>query len=341
MNVPEVGMSAMRWLLSLANRRKRGSPDFEDIYDHLTYHQSLIHRSLHASHKHAKKLFRKHKLTFHNLKAASSKAAAGATLAGTLFVAPVHSETAKNHRADAATHAQAQIPAPSSTGPLAGPQNPNPEKLTQSQFGDKIKEIMQGSSRDGKLSEAQFAQIEQLLHAQLGVTVSTKTDSGFELNKHYGYSGREQHLPTRPGDKAANHVNPDDPTAIASGVTPGRGAWGYVAPDEEKWYVVGQTFLSDQFGSQSTKDLGGQRYIVIKIPEDANGNYTMVARGALWDAGPGRSTGKVFGASPEFFHQVGDAAAGQAKFKAIMLPEVGDRKPASELGPLNHNFRQP
>lgn len=340
-NLPEIGMAISKWLVSLATHRK-DQTDFEMLSDHLNYHHSLVKRSLHQTHRHAKRLFRKHKLTFNNLKSAGTKAAAGAALASTLFVSPAHSGTDTNKLKTDVGHTQAQIPPPPTEGvALVGPDNPNPSKMTQAEFGEKIKEIMKGSQRDGKLSTAQYQQIKDLLRDQIGVEVSNKTNDGFELNKHYGYNGREQHLPTHAGDKAKNHLSPDDPTAIASGVTPGRGAWGYVAPAEEKWYVVGQTFLSEQFGTPATKGLGGQRYIVIEIPEDANGNYTMVARGALWDAGPGRSTGKVFGAAPEFFHHVGPAAARSAKFKAIMLPEVGERKPVNELGPLNDRFKTP
>lgn len=339
-NLPELGMATCKWLVSLTSQRKVQS-DFDMLSDHLNYHHSIVKRSLHQTHRHAKKLFRKHRLTFNNLKNVGTKAAAGAALAGTLFVAPAHSGVEKDKQGDNNV-SQAQIPSPPvNSSALAGPDNPNPNKMTQAEFGEKIKEIMKGSQRDGKLSTAQYQQIKDLLHDQIGVEVSNQTDDGFELNKHYGYNGREQHLPTRAGDSAKNHLSSDDQTAIASGVTPGRGAWGYVAPAEEKWYVVGQTFLSQQFGTPATKGLGGQRYIVIEIPEDANGNYTMVARGALWDAGPGRTTGKVFGAAPEFFHQVGPAAARSAKFKAIMLPEVGERKPASELGPLNDRFKTP
>ncbi len=340
-NLPEIGMSVTKWLVGLASQKKNQT-DFEMLSDHLNYHHSLVKRSLHQTHRHAKKLFRKHRLTFDNLKNVGTKAAAGAALASALFVSPAHTGANKVKPNSESNQAQAQIPPPpTEIVALAGPDNPNPNKMTQTEFGAKIKEIMQGSARDGKLSDAQYQQIKDLLRDQIGVEVSKKTDDGFELNKHYGYNGREQHLPTHVGDKAKNHLSPDDPTALASGVTPGRGAWGYVAPAEEKWYVVGQTFLSEQFGTSATKGLGGQRYIVIEIPEDANGNYTMVARGALWDAGPGRSTGKVFGAAPEFFHHVGPAAARSSKFKAIMLPEVGERKQASELGPLNDNLKQP
>ncbi len=339
MTIYEVGIAVVRNINHLFHRSSDAStPDFDDVYTRLALHHHAAKLRLHQTHRHAKKLFRRHKLTLHNVRHAATKATAGAALAGSLFVSPVHSGAPK--QTDTVKTTTAQIPpAPSESIKVAGPTDPSPTKMTRDQVTEKIKDIMQNSSRDGNLSTAQFTEIKQLLHDQFGIDVDTKTDSGFALNKNFGMDGREQHIPTKPGDNAANHVNQDDPNAVASGLTRGRGAWGYAPANEERWYVVGQTFLSEQFGTDASKSLAGQRYIVIQVPEDSNGNHLMIGRGALWDAGPGRSTGKVFGASPEFFSHVGDASYGAAKFKAIMLPESGSPKPASDLGIIDGNLQ--
>ncbi|GEM_PF-3849839 len=320
-------------------RYRKSSPEFKRLHQTLKRHHHHVVHTFHHTHGHAKRLLQKYDLALGHLHHGGKRAVAGAALAGSLFVTPVVSAPTKP---EAVSNAAAQIPSPSAEGSLHGPTNPSPQKMTQKEFGERVKEIMASSTaRDGKLSDAQFEAIQKLLDEQLGVKVGKATDSGFELNKHYGYTGREQYLPSKPGDTINNHLSPEDPTALASGLTPGRGAWGYVDRDEGKYYLVGQTMFSEQFGTPATNGLGGQRYIIIEIPEDANGNYTMVGRGGLWDAGPGKSTGKVFGAAPAWFHQTGPGANRASKFKAIMLPEQGERKPTSELGPLNDGFKQP
>lgn len=338
MTFQEVGIASIKGLINALRSRRPGSPDYNDVYEKLSTHHFWVKQSLHNSHKHARRLFRKHKLTFRHLRHASTRAAAGAALAGSLFVGPVHSGVVKP--IEEKKVAQAQIPSPTEHK-IAGPDNPEVKKLSEEEFGDKIKEIMGPNvGREGRLTDAQLEQIKKLTKEQFGITVDAKTEKGFEFKEHYGMSGAEQHLPRHVGDTAAAHVSPDDPLAITAGITRGRGAWGYVpsskengTENREKWYVVGRTMDSDQFGTEASKGLGGQRYLTIQIPQGEQDNNTFVGVGELWDAGPGRSTGKIWGHSPEYWYHFGQRAGRSRKTQVIMLPVTSDM-PVSELGPV-------
>lgn len=322
-------------LLQLPRRRK-GSADFSLLQEKLGKHHDVIRKSLHSSHRHAKKLFRKHNLNFHNLKSVTTRATAGAALAGTLFVAPVQSSNPKP-----IVIAQAQIPTPPQNK-LAGPDNPTPQKLTEADFSKKIQDIMSNTtSREGRLSDPQIEQLKKLIKEQFNIEIDAKTLAGFQFQEDYGMTGAEQHLPRYAGDNAAAHASSDDPLATLAGITHGKGAWGYVpasksngTDNKEKWYVVGRTMDSAQFGTEASKNLGGQQYVTIQIPRPEEGNHTFVGVGELWDAGPGRSTGKIWGSSPEYWYHFGEAAGRARKTKIIMLPVVKEI-PISQEGPQN------
>lgn len=311
---------------------EKHSPDFEKLFNKLNLHHRAVVKSFHATHGHAKKLLKKHGVLLENLRHAGAKATAGAAVAGSLFISPAYSQHANNTQ-----HLTAQIPKP----PMAvvGPVNPSPQKMTQDQFASAIKEIM-GSNygKEGNLSDIQLQKIKILVKQQFNVDVDSKTANGFTPFENYGWSGREQWLPTHPGTSATEFLG-FDPMALASGVTPGRGAWGYVPSNdgnkENEYYTVIQTFRSSDFGTSSSKNLAGQRFITIQIPEADYGNHTSAVIGGLWDAGPGVSTGKVFGHSPRYYHDdiFGPRAGQSARAHVIMLPVLND-VPTSKLGPL-------
>ncbi len=306
-----------------------GSPDFKELQKKLGRHHRAVVDTFHLTHRHAKRLLKKYNVAVEHLRHGGTRAVAGAALASSLFVAPALTAPPKQ-----AAPVKLTIPPPPSGTIKIEPQNPNPKKLNQDEFAQKLRNIMGDSlPREGTLSDGQLAQVQELVKQQLGKDVAKQTDSGFGLLHQYGYAGAEQHLPTHPGDTAQNHVNSNDPLAVVSGLTPGRGAWGYVpAGPEEQWYVVGQTFRSPQFGTPATKTLAGQRFLVIQVPNEQNGYHTSVIEGALWDAGPGVSTGKVFGLSPEYWYHLGDRAGSARRTQIIMLPITGAPDPASQLG---------
>ncbi|MFA6082110.1 MAG: hypothetical protein WC773_01665 [Patescibacteria group bacterium] len=305
------------------------SPEFKRLHSQLRTQQAQVQQTFHHTHKHAKKLLRKHRIVLGHLRHGSTKAFAGAALASSLFVAPIHTQTIHTDKA------QAKIPEVSQTSLVPGPTNPNVHQMTQDEFKDALQRIIGTSlAREGKLTDSQLSQIETLIQQQFNLEISNKTASGFELKDHYGYMGAEQHLPTKPGDTASNHVNSRDPLAILTGITPGRGAWGYApAGPEELNYFVAQTWLSDQFGTAASKNLAGQRYLVIQAPNARNGNRVSVQVTDIRDAGPGISTRKVFGGSPEVMDALGSAISGGPRNdQVIALPILTD-VPSNQLGP--------
>lgn len=338
MNVRTTTDAVLHQIMSRITGRRSGSADFRLLHERLNRHHHIIRQSLHTTHRHARKLFRKHNLTFHNLKSVTTRATAGAALAGTLFVAPVQSSNPKPLNP---VIAQAGVPQPS-VNKLAGPDNPTPQKLTEAAFAAKIKEIMGNSTtREGKLGDAQLEQIKKLIKEQFDIEIDNKTPDGFQFREDFGMTGAEQHLPRYAGDNAAAHASPDDPLATLAGITHGKGAWGYVpssksngTENKEKWYVVGRTMDSAQFGTSASKNLGGQQYLTIQIPRDFEGDHTFVGVGELWDAGPGRSTGKIWGHSPEYWYHFGEAAGRSRKTQIIMLP-LTKETPVSQEGPQN------
>jgi len=309
--------------------------DFDVLKSHLQSHHRTVVDSFHKTHRHAKKLFKKHEVSLKHIRNSATSMAAGAAMAGTLFVSPAMSAPPK---ADQISTAQAQIPPPPTTRLVSGPDNPEVKKLTQDQFAQKVKDIMASSqSREGKLSDAQFEQLQKLVSDQLGYDIARTTDKGLHTNYDYGFMGAEQHVPTHPGDSARNHVNKYDPTAIITGMTSGRAASGYVPAAEETWYTNWQLHVSDQLGTDAAKGVWGQRYIVIQVPNERNGWQSHVIMTGVWEAGPGTHTGKVYGGSPEVIHELGSQiAGGPRKDKVIYMPiknGTPDTIPASKLGP--------
>ena len=70
---------------------------------------------------------------------------------------------------------------------------------------------------------------------------------GKRLNRSYGYIGAEQHLMRFAGDTISSHFSTESEMHDygASGMAPGRGAWGYIEDiEKEKYYIAVQTFLS-------------------------------------------------------------------------------------------------
>ncbi len=310
----------------LLNKREK-SARFKQIHNNLKIHHENIKKSFHVTHKHAKKLLHKHKVLLGSLRHGAVKAAAGAALATSLFVSPAHT-------APVPTNNAASVPEPSKTSLMIGPQNPEKVTYNKDQFAEQIKNIMANSGKEGKLSDTQLAQIQKIVKDQFGIDVSRTTDSGFSLLHNYGYAGAEQHVPTKPGDTAANHVSKEEPLAILTGLTSGRAAYGYINPKREKYYFTAQTFRSPNFGTSASKGLEGQPYLVMQMPTPENGNSFFIALMPLEEAGPGVSTGKVFGLPPEAWYFAGPQAGRSRKTQIIALPINGQSFNDDQWGPM-------
>lgn len=183
-------------------------------------------------------------------------------------------------------------------------------------------------------------QVGRILGEYFHLPVSA-TLGGNRLNRSYGYIGKEQHLMRYPGDTMATHFDsPVDAAAHgAEGMAPGRGAWGYFAPssaeltpelvNREKYYIAVQTFLAPGWGER-TRELYAffkHRRMLVVNPE--NGKAVVAVIG---DAGPGASTGKHLGGSPEVMHYL-ERVDGAAK-GPVLYYFIDDSAASTPLGPI-------
>lgn len=156
-----------------------------------------------------------------------------------------------------------------------------------------------------ELNQDQEKLIVEGIKKQYGVNAAFEMDNN-RMPANFGKVGLEQHLYRFPGDTLHAHG-----AFISAGMAPARGAFGYFSEsdkplkqmmEEEKFYIVIQTFLIPEWNSQ-WKDLKEwykfRKFIMIN-PE--NGRAVI---GVLGDSGPGVSTGKKFGASPEVMAGLG------------------------------------
>ncbi|MFH1749995.1 MAG: hypothetical protein ABH837_03865 [bacterium] len=270
-----------------------------------------------GSHQKAHKTLKKHSRTLDEIRTKGALAASTAAIASILATSPV---------------AIAENP------PVDNPENPNKNQIKIEEqkkdlppaevpdkpevFAQKIRSIIGNKSR---LSPEDEKALGQLISEHFGVKASAELD-GNRLNVSYGMIGGEQHLPRYPGDTAAAHYTEgEDIYPTLSGITPGRGAWGYFAPSKgaltedlkttEQYYLVGQTFLAPGWGSR-TKELYDwfkyRKMIVI------NTNTGKACVGELGDSGPATWTGKSFGGSPEVMIHVG-YSTGSRKGPVVMF----------------------
>lgn len=148
---------------------------------------------------------------------------------------------------------------------------------------------------------------------------------GERLNRSYGQIGAEQHLPRFPGDTAEQHGQ-----FIQSGITPGKGAWGYV-PDveKEKYYVAVQTLYLPDWTTRLAYLRDWYKYRKVVVTNPVNGK-TIIA--VVADSGPSWWTGKHFGGSPEVMAYLG-LNVGMQKGPVVLF-FVDDPSDKIPLGPL-------
>lgn len=157
------------------------------------------------------------------------------------------------------------------------------------------------------LDPSQEKEVAGILSRTFNMKVSAELQ-GIRLNRSYGLIGAEQHLARYPGDTMATHFSSpsDSEKYYSSGMAPGLGAWGYFAKskhdltqkdiDSEKYYIATQTFLAPGFHENVAKYITFFKHRKMLIVNPENGKAMVVVIG---DAGPGASTGKHLGGSPE------------------------------------------
>jgi hypothetical protein len=179
------------------------------------------------------------------------------------------------------------------------------------------------------LNQDQENKISSILHQVYGIHASAELE-GNRLNRSYGLIGLEQHLPRFPGDNRPN-------------TTPGRGAWGYwtySARDlteeminQEKYYVAVQTLYLPDWNTRLAYLRDWYKYRKVVLVNQKNGKAIVAV---VADSGPGASTGKHFGGSPEvmeYLHMFDGKQRGP-----VVLFFVDDPENKVPLGPLEHNL---
>lgn len=172
-----------------------------------------------------------------------------------------------------------------------------------------------------------------------GIKVTAELD-GNRLNTNIGRIGLEQHLPRYRGETIHDHFdsNPAETIYGKSGLTKNRGAFGYFAPnkfaltqeavDEEKYYVVVQTFAIPGYGkTKGLIDWYKHRKVLIVNPD--NGRAIV---GDIADSGPAKFTGKSFGGSPELMDHLGMYRA--SRKTPVLMFFVDDSSGNVKLGPI-------
>jgi len=190
------------------------------------------------------------------------------------------------------------------------------------------------------LTDQQEKNISEILSRSFHMKVSAELD-GIKLNRSYGLIGQEQHLARYPGDSMGTHFdNSEDAEKFAEqGMAPGLGAWGYFAPskfdltrkdiEREKYYIAVQTFLAPGFDENVRRYIEFFKYRKMLVVNPENGKSMIVD---IADAGPGQSTGKHLGGSPEvmkYLERVDGAQRGPVLY--FFVDDPADELP---LGPV-------
>ena len=277
----------------------------------LERHAAISESKLGKRHPHAASWFAKRgirpgDIRLHAARLASAGALAGAMLMGTPFI---------SKGASFGTDKIANAPLDS----------------IQNLFSDNLKSLLPSSVHP--LNPEIEDQISRIIEEFWGIRASAKLD-GEHLNTTYGYMGAEQHLPHFPGDSVSQHD-----AYQQSGITPGKGAWGYFANSKneltddlvqkEKYYVAVQTLYLPDWETRLPYLREWYKYRKVMVINPVNGK-TVVA--VVADAGPANWTGKSFGASPEIMAYL-DMKDGAQRGPAILF-FVDDKDNAIPLGPV-------
>jgi len=198
-----------------------------------------------------------------------------------------------------------------------------------------LKSVLPARPRPLTRNEEKF--LEQIFLQIIGIPAKANLE-GEHLNTTYGYIGAEQHLKRYLGDSLKEHGSGE---ILKSGISPGRGAWGYFAPSKaelkndlvetEKWYAVVQTLYLPDWNKRVNFLREWYKYRKVLIVNTDNGNAVVAA---IADSGPAAWTGKHFGGSPEVMHELGGSSY---KKGAVILFFVDDPENKVPLGPVEYN----
>jgi hypothetical protein len=278
----------------------------------LELHAELSDKKLARKHPHVGKWFEKRGLHPKQIRHHAAKLVSSGALAGAMFLAnPLASQLSSNtsHQATAS------------------------KEQLQELFGKNLRALLPSEVRPITTEEEEA--VEKLIKLTWGISAKAEYQ-GERLNVSYGYIGAEQHLPRFPGDTAQAHGQ-----NIGSGITPGRGAWGYFANSQaeltddliqkEKYYVAVQTlYLADwQKRLPYLRDWYKHRKVVVVNP--ANGKMIVAV---IADAGPAKFTGKSFGGSPEVMEYL-ESKDGRQKGPVVMF-FADDPENKMPLGPIEN-----
>lgn len=189
------------------------------------------------------------------------------------------------------------------------------DKPLQETFLNLLKGIL--PERVGPLDRSREKTLEKIFDELMGVKTRA-TLEGEHLNTTYGYIGAEQHLMRYPGDKVYD-------------MAPGKGAWGYVPGEIEKWYAVVQTLYLPDWSARQPYLRDWYKYRKVLIVNTKNGNAVIAA---IADAGPAAWTGKHFGGSPEVMNYLGGS---RYKKGPVVVFFVDDPENKIPLGPVEYN----
>lgn len=190
------------------------------------------------------------------------------------------------------------------------------------------------------LTPAQEQQVTTVIQNDLHVKATAELD-GHRLNRSFGLIGAEQHLYRYPGDNIFDQLQTPSDFAMygGSGIAPGLGAYGYWArskdqltpamEEQEKWYVVAQTFLAPGFKEDPRGTVEFYKYRKFIVINPDTGQAVV---GDLADAGPSEYTGKSFGGSPEVMNYLG-YGGGPRKGRVIFY-FLDDPQNKIPLGPV-------
>lgn len=179
----------------------------------------------------------------------------------------------------------------------------------------------------GPMERTQEKTLEQVFKETMNINAKANLE-GEHLNTTYGYIGAEQHLARYPGDSMMVHpkISKND-----EGMAPGRGAWGYVPKDVEKYYVVVQTLYLPDWEKRLSYLRDWYKFRKMLVVNTVNGNAVVAD---IADAGPAAWTGKHFGGSPEVMESLGGS---RYKKGPVIMFFVDDPENKVPLGPVNYN----
>jgi hypothetical protein len=182
--------------------------------------------------------------------------------------------------------------------------------------------------------------VSDILSRAYGINVVPELE-GKRLNRNYGLIGAEQHLTRYPGDNLSSHFDLDEDRKLywQQGMAPGLGAWSYFASsqealddlgkDREKYYIAVQTFLSKDFSTRFAEYRDFYKYRKMLVVNPNNGRAIVAD---IADAGPGESTGKHLGGSPEVMHYL-ERVDGSMKGPVLYF-FIDDPDDKIKLGPI-------